>query len=57
MYTPSNPQYRDWIDEFYTPLFVQVGPYLSPYNGAIRAKERYAPSTAALASQTPHEGA
>jgi len=26
MYTPSNPQYRDWIDEFYTPLFVQVGP-------------------------------
>ncbi len=24
MYNPSNPQYKDWIEEFYTPLFQQV---------------------------------
>jgi hypothetical protein len=29
-YTPSNPKYKNWIQEFYTPLFQQVERLLKP---------------------------
>ncbi len=30
MYNPDNPEYNNWYDEFYTPLFVQVYRVLKP---------------------------
>ena len=31
MYNPNNPQYRDWLKEFYEPLFVQAARCVKPH--------------------------
>ena len=31
MYHPGNPQYRDWLTDFYEPLFVQAARCVKPH--------------------------